>query len=197
MTTANPSHRIRGAEDISAVRDRYGKSDLLASLVGMFAGLGTLIFLGALIAAGAGDIDFQLNLITEDGSLDEASVLGLIAAAVVVFVSFIVGGYAAGRMAVQNGGLNGLGAGLWLILLVAIFAALGAWVGTEYNAFNRLDLPNWFAQIDVDDLTGMAIAASAVLVIATLAGGYVGGRLGEIHRARVDAALVDTARKEV
>jgi uncharacterized membrane protein len=197
MTTANQSHRIGGAEDISAVRDRYGKSDLLASVVGMFAGLGTLIFLGALIAAGAGGIDFQLNLITEDGSLDEASVLGLVVAALVVFVSFIVGGYAAGRMAVDNGGLNGLGAGLWLILLVAVFAALGAWVGSEYNAFNRLDLPNWFSQIDVDDLTGEAIAASAALVAVTLAGGYIGGRLGEVHRARVDAALVDTARKEV
>ncbi len=196
MTDTDPSRRIAGAEDISSFYDRYGKSDILASLIGMFAGFGTLVFLGALIAAGAGGIDYQLNIINEEGALDEASVVGLILAAILVFVSFIVGGFAAGRMSRYNGGMNGLGAGLWMILLVAIFAALGAWVGAEYNAFNRAELPNWFAQIDVDDLTAMAAIATAVLVVATLAGGYVGGRLGETYHTRVDAALIDATRKE-
>jgi hypothetical protein len=35
-----------------------------------------------------------------------------------------------------------------------------------------------------------------VLVLATLAGGYVGGRMGETYHTRVDAALIDSARKE-
>lgn len=196
MATADPGRRIAGSEDVSSVYDRYGKSDFLASLVGMFAGLGALIFLGALIAAGAGGIDYQLNIINEEGALDEATVMGLIVAAIVVFASLVVGGFAAGRMSRYNGGMNGLGAGLWLILLVAVFAALGAWVGTEYNAFNRLDLPNWFAQLDVEELTATAAIASAVLVVATLIGGYVGGRLGEAYHTRVDAALIDAARKE-
>lgn len=196
MATAQPGRRIAGSENISDVYERYGKADLLASLVGMFAGLGTLVFLGALIAAGAGGIDYQLNMLNEEGALDEASIIGMIIAAVVVLVSFIVGGFAAGRMARYNGGMNGMGAGLWLILLVAIFAALGAWVGTEYNAFAQLDLPNWFAQLDVDELTTMAIVASAVLVAAALGGGYIGGRLGEAYHTRVDAALIDAARKE-
>jgi hypothetical protein len=196
MTSTSPSRRIGGSENVSDVYQRYGKPDLLASLVGMLAGLGTLALLGAIIAAGAGGIDYQLNLLNEEGTLDEASVVGLVVAALVVFASFVVGGFAAGRMSRYNGGLNGMGAGLWLILLVAIFAALGAWVGTEYNAFNRLDLPNWFAQIDVDDLTAAAAIASAVLVVATLAGGYVGGRLGEAYHTRVDAALAEAVRKE-
>lgn len=196
MTSTSPSRRIGGSENVSDVYERYGKPDLVASAVGMFAGLGMLIFLGALIAAGAAGIDFQLNMLNEQGTLDEASVIGLVVAALIVFASFVVGGFAAGRMSRYNGGLNGMGAGLWLILLVAIFAALGAWVGPEYNAFNRVDLPNWFAQIDVDDLTAAAAIASAVLVVATLAGGYVGGRLGETYHTRVDAALIDAVRKE-
>jgi len=196
MTTTNPERRIGGSEDISEVYEKYGKPDFLASVVGMFAGFGTLVFLGALIAAGAGGIDYQLNLINDQGSLDEASMVGLIVAALVIFASFVVGGFAAGRMARYGGGMNGFGAGLWMILLVAIFAALGAWVGTEYNAFNQVDLPNWFAQVDADDLTTMAIVASAVLVVATLAGGYVGGRLGETYHTKVDAALIEAARKE-
>ena len=196
MTTTNPGRRVGGSEDVSEVYDRFGKPDFLAALVGMFAGLGTLVFVGALMAAGAGGIDYQLNLLTDEGALDEASIIGLIVAAVVVFAAFVVGGFAAGRMSRYNGGANGFGAGLWFILLVAIFAALGAFVGAEYNAFSQFELPNWFSQLDVDDLTAMAIVASAVLVGATLAGGYVGGRLGEIYHTRVDAALVDAARKE-
>lgn len=196
MATTNPNHRIAGSEDVSSVYERFGRPDLLASVVGMMAGLGTLVFLGALIAAGAGGIDYQLNMINEEGTLEEASIVGLIVAAIVVFASFVVGGFAAGRMSRYKGGMNGLGAGLWMILLVAVFAGLGAWVGTEYNAFNRLDLPNWFAQLDVDDLTAMAAVASAVLVLATLLGGYLGGRLGEAYHIRVDAALIDAARKE-
>lgn len=196
MATTNPERRVGGSEDLSSVYERFGKADFLASIVGMLAGLGTLVFLSALILAGSNSIDFQLNVINLEGQLDEASVVGLIVAGLVVFASFVVGGFAAGRMARYDGGMNGLGAGLWLILLVAIFAALGAWVGAEYNAFNQLDLPNWFAQLDVDELTAMAIVASAVLVIATLAGGYVGGRLGELYHTRVDAAIVEVTRKE-
>lgn len=196
MATTSPETRLGGSENVSEVRERYGKPDLLASVVGMLAGFGTLVFLGAIIAAGAGGIDYQLNIINDQGDLDEASTLGLIVAGLVVFASFIVGGFAAGRMARYRGGMNGFGAGLWMILLVAVFAALGAWVGAEYNAFNRIDLPNWFAQVDVDELTTMAIVASAVLVVATLAGGYLGGRLGETYHTKVDAALIDAARKE-
>lgn len=195
--TRSRARRIRGAEDLSSVRDRFGGGDLVASFVGMLAGLGTLVFLSALFAAGAASIDYQLNVINLEGQLDEASIIGLIVAAVVVFVSFIVGGFAAGRIARYDGGMNGLGAGLWLILLVAIFGALGAWVGAEYNAFNREGLPNWVAQLDVDDLTTEAIVASIVLIAATLVGGYIGGRLGSLYHEKVDAAVVRAVEKEV
>jgi hypothetical protein len=197
METTNVEPRVGGSEDLSEVHEKYGKTDFLASILGMFTALGVLTFLGALIAAGAGGIDYQLNVIDAEGILDEASTVGLAVAAAVVFASFIAGGFAAGRMARYSGGLNGLGAGLWMILLVAIFAALGAWVGAEYNAFAQAELPNWFAQVDADDLTAMAIVASAVLVVVTLLGGYLGGRMGETYHTRVDAAVVDAVRKEV
>ena len=129
MAETNQVNRMRGAQDVSEVYERFGRSDFLASLLGMFTGLGVLIFLSSLIAAGAGGIDYQLNVLNPEGGLDEASVVGLVVAALVVFLSFIAGGFAAGRMARYSGGINGFGAGLWMILLVAAFAAVGAWVG--------------------------------------------------------------------
>ncbi|MGF1617541.1 MAG: hypothetical protein ACFCU2_06980 [Acidimicrobiia bacterium] len=197
MTAHQQETRIEGSQDLSRVYERFGKADFLASLVGMFAGFGALVFLGALFGAGAAGIDFQINMLNEEGVLDEASIIGLIVAAVVVFAAFIVGGFAAGRMSRYNGGMNGLGAGLWALLLITVFAALGAWVGAEYNAFSAADLPNWVAQIDADDLTTGAVIGAVVLSASMLFGGYTGGRLGELYHRRVDAAIVEETRKEV
>jgi hypothetical protein len=178
----------------STARERFGGADLVASLLGMLAGLGTLVFLGALFAAGAANIELQTNLINQEGTLDEVEVVGAIVAVAVAFVSFLVGGIAAGRVARFDGGMNGLGAGLWFLLLVTVFAALGAWVGQEYNAFAVADLPNWVSQIDVDDLTAAAIVLTVASAAAVLVGGYLGGRIGDAHNRKVDAALIDEAR---
>lgn len=199
-----PAHTVRDVRtdtepnietEVSAVRERYGKADLVASLLGMFAALGTLVFLGALFAAGAANIELQTNLLNEQGTLDEIETVGAIAAVVVLFVSFLVGGIAAGRMSRYDGGMNGIGTALWFLLLVTVFAALGAWVGEEYNTFANADLPNWVAQIDVEEVTSAAIVMSIVSVVVIFLAGYLGGRIGDSYNRKVDAALVDQARR--
>jgi uncharacterized membrane protein len=179
--------------DAVSARERFGGADLVASLLGMLAGLGMLVFLGALFAAGAANVELQTNLLNQEGTLDEVEMVGAIAAVAVVFVSFLVGGIAAGRIARFDGGMNGLGAGLWFVLLVAVFGALGAWVGEEYNAFAVADLPNWVSQIDVDEVTTAAIVMSAVFAAAILLGGWLGGRIGDTHNRHVDNAILDDA----
>jgi uncharacterized membrane protein len=179
--------------DTVTARERFGGADLVASILGMLTGLGTLVFLAALFAAGAANVELQTNLLNPEGSLDEVEIVGAIAAVAVAFVSFLVGGIAAGRMARFDGGMNGLGAGLWFLLLVAVFGALGAWVGEEYNAFAVADLPNWVSQIDVDEVTTAAFIMSAVFAAAILLGGWLGGRIGDSHNRKVDAAILEDA----
>jgi uncharacterized membrane protein len=181
--------------EAAMVRERYGKADLVASVLGMFAAIGTLVFLTALFSAGAANVEPQINLLNVDGTLSEVETVGAIAAGVILFVSFLVGGIAAGRMSRYDGGMNGMGTALWFLLLVAVFAALGAWVGEEYNAFALANLPNWAAQVDVEEITTAAIIASAVAVVVTLLGGYLGGRIGDSYNRKVDTALVDEARR--
>jgi hypothetical protein len=173
-----------------SVVQRFGGADLVAAAFGMFTALGVLVFLGALVAAGAGGIDYQLNAIDLDGNLQDVEVVGAAVAALVVFVSFLVGGWATGRMARYDGAVNGLGAALLFVALVAAFAAAGAWAGSEYNAFAAADLPNWFAQFDAQDVTAGAIGAAAAGVVAALAGGLVGGWIGATYHQKADAALV-------
>jgi uncharacterized membrane protein len=179
--------------DVVTARDRFGGADLVASILGMLTGLGTLIFLAALFAAGAANVELQTNLLNQEGTLDEVEIIGAIAAVAVAFVSFLVGGIAAGRIARFDGGMNGLGAGLWFLLLVAVFGALGAWVGEEYNAFAVADLPNWVSQIDVDEVTTAAFIMSAVFAAVILLGGWLGGRIGDSHNRKVDAAILEDA----
>jgi len=181
--------------EASIVRERYGKADLVASILGMFAAVGTLVFLGALFAAGTATIELQTNLLNQDGTLDEVETVGAIAAMVVLFVSFLVGGIAAGRMSRYDGGMNGMGTALWFLLLVTIFAALGAWVGEEYNAFALADLPNWVSQVDVENVTTTAIVMSIMSVVVLLLGGYLGGRIGDSYNRKVDEALLVEARR--
>ena len=190
--TTDPARRdIRGAEtNLRTIRDRFGGADAVAGILGMFAALGVLVFLGALLAAGAGQIPYQLNQLDVDGNLQDVEVVGSLVAIAVVFVAFLVGGWAAGRIARYDGAINGVGVALWFILLVAIFGLLGVWFGTEFNAFRGPGLPDWFAQIGTDDVTLKAIAGAAAGIVAALLGGGVGGMMGEQYNRRVDAALI-------
>ncbi len=196
--TANESDRIGGAEvDMRGIRERFGGADLLAGILGMFAALGTLVFLGALLAAGNAGIGYQLNQIDFDGNLQDVEVVAAIVAIVVVLASFFVGGLTAGRVARYDGGINGLGVALWFILLVAVFGALGVWVGQEYNAFAGVDLPNWFGQLGADEVTLKSIAGALAGIVAALLGGYLGGVVGDDFHQKADAALVAEATNEV
>lgn len=183
---------IHGAEtSMASVRERFGGVDTPAAIVGMLTALGVLVFVGALITAGAGSIPYQLNAYDLQGNLQELAIGGVAIAVAVVFVSFFVGGWSAGRMARYDGGVNGIGVAIWALLLVAIFAALGAWVGTEYNAFQQVGLPDWFSQIRGDNVTLIAVVAAAVAVVVMFVGAYLGGRLGELYHRKADAALAD------
>jgi hypothetical protein len=152
----------------------------------MFASLGLIAFVGALIAAGANELAFQLNLIDVGGQMLELSMVGAGLALMVVFLAFLFGGWVAGRMSLGRGGLNGLGTGLWLLLLVAVFALAGALWGPEYNAFGPAGLPDWFSAIRSGVRTTGSLVVAVLFAAAALAGGFAGGRLGETFRHRVE-----------
>lgn len=193
-TTTNPP--IGGAQtSLREVTERFGGADITAAILGMLTALGTLVLLGSLIVAGAGDIPYQLSAIDVDGNLQEVEVIGTVVAVVVLFVSFLAGGWATGRMARYDGGVNGLGAGLLFVLLVAIFGVVGAWAGNEFNAFSGAGLPDWFSQFDAQDVTAGAIASGVAAIAAVLGGGYLGGLFGVAFHRRADAALADVARR--
>jgi hypothetical protein len=175
------------------VRERFGGVDTPAAIGGMTAMLGTLVFLASLIAAGAGTLDYRLNAIDIDGNLQELEFVTVIIAGLVVLASGFVGGWVAARMARFDGVINGVAAAVWLVALVAVFAALGAFFGAEYNAFQRAGLPDWFSQITADDVTAMAVIGGLVGIATLFLGAALGGNVGEGYNRRVNRAIAGDA----
>jgi MFS family permease len=175
----------------------HGGADIPASLSGMLASLGLLTFLAALIAAGANRLAYQLNTIDVGGEVLELSLAGAVVALIVVFVAFLFGGWVTGRMSRFDGAVNGMGAGLWLLLLAAVFALLAGLAGAEYNAFGSVGLPDWYSAIRRDVRTADALVLMVLFAVAVLAGGYLGGRIGENFNRRVDDDVVHGAPADV
>jgi hypothetical protein len=171
---------------IAAARDRFGGIDIPASLVGMLTALAMLLLLGGLVGAAIGAVGYQTGLSGDD--VEDITVASLIGGLVVLFLSYLVGGWAAGRIARYDGARNGLMTGIWTLILAAALAALGAWAGDEYNVLANVDLPNWFNE---DAVTTAAIVSGVVAIATMLLAGLLGGLWGTRYHRIADETLLD------
>jgi hypothetical protein len=179
-------------DGIREAKERYGGLDLPAVLSGMLVGLAMLVILAGLASAAFGEIAFQTGV---DGNETELSVGALITAGVVLFLSFLIGGWAAGRMARYNGATNGFMVALAFVVFLGILAALGAIAGDAYNLFDNLrvakaDLPNWFS---ADTVTTGAIVSAIAFVVVTFLGATLGGLWGGRFHRRADEMIATRA----
>ena len=195
-TTADPVHVERERVTTTDTRrdvgvreahERFGGVDIPASLVGMLTALAMLVILGGLASAAIGAFGYQTGLDRDD--IDEVTLGGLIAALVVLFLAYLVGGWAAGRIARYDGPRNGVMTVIWTLVLAAILGALGAWVGDEYDVLERFELPQWFSE---DAFTTSAIISGLAGLAAMVLGGLLGGGWGERYHRRADATIAAT-----
>jgi hypothetical protein len=178
-----------GKVGVERAHDRFGGFDVPAQLTGMLVAIGLVVLLGGIAGAVIGSIAYQTGL---QGNLNDISIGALASGLVVLLVSFLIGGWAAGRIARYDGGRNGLMTAVWFLLLTAILAGLGIWFGAQYNVVGRVDLPNWFeAWFSDRDVTIGAALSGIGAVVATLLGGFLGGLWGARYHRRADAAIVD------
>jgi FtsH-binding integral membrane protein len=173
---------------VDAARERFGGRDLPASLAGMLVALASLLLLAGLASAAIGTIAFQTGV---EGNESELSLGALITAGVVIFLAFLLGGWAAGRMARYNGALNGFMVAVWFVVLGVVLAIVGAIADNTYNLFEDLrvaeaTLPNWFS---VDDVTTGAIISSLAFVALMVLGAVLGGIWGTRMHTRADREI--------
>ena len=171
---------------IAANRARFGGIDIPASLVGMLTALAMVVLLGGLVGAAVGAIGYQTGL--DGNDVQDISVASLIGGLVVLFVSYLVGGWAAGRIARYDGARNGLMTGIWTLILAAILSGLAAWLGDKYDVLSNVDLPQWF---DRDAVTAAALVSGAIAVATMLIAGALGGLGGTRYHRVADKSLLD------
>ena len=124
-----------------------------------------------------------------NGSTDKIGFGGAIALLAVLFVSYVAGGYAAGRMARFDGLRQGIGVWLWGIVVAGAIAILAVAAGSKYNVLDQLNLPRIPAREGTLTQSGtIALIAGAV---ASLVGAIVGGMLGVRWHRRVDRHAVE------
>jgi hypothetical protein len=176
-TTADPY------SGIAAAHERFGGIDIPASLVGMLTALSTTLILAGLIGAALGAVDYQSGL---EGDARDITTWSMIGGVAVLFVAYVIGGWAAGRMARYDGARNGFATGIWTLILGGILAGLGAWIGSDYDVFRNVDLPQWFS---TDAFTTRAIISGIAAIAAMFAGGILGGLWGEYYHRRADRTI--------
>ncbi len=174
-------------ETVAAQRARYGGVKWGAAFFGWLSANGLAVLLLAIVSAAGVAIGLTHGVTTTNAAAARANTLGLaggIALLVVLFLAYLAGGYVAGRMARFDGVRQGLATWLIGLLVVVVLAAAGAILGAKYNVLQQLNLP----RIPVDEgtaTTAGVITLVAVLVV-TLLGAVVGGKLGERYHRRVD-----------
>jgi hypothetical protein len=176
-------------EDLGVYRAhrRFGGFDLGAALAGVLAATGMVALVGGLAGA-IGSIGYQLDVSRDTENL---SLGGFIGGMVVLVLSFLVGGWVAGRTARYDGGRNGLVAAGLFVVLSAVAAALGAVLGEQYDVFADVSLPQWFT---AETTTATAVLSALVALVVMLAAGWFGGVIGSRYHHKADAYLAEYAQ---
>ena len=170
---------------LAAARDRFGGIDIPASLIGMLTALAMLVILGGLVGGAISAFGYQTGL--EGADVEEVTIGGMIAGLVVLFLSFVIGGWAAGRMARYDGLRNGIMTAIWAIILFAVLSIVGAWLGDEYDVLAKANLPRWFSE---DVLTSTALIGALIAAATAIIGGALGGLWGAAYHRRADREIL-------
>jgi hypothetical protein len=176
MTASDHSYETSGDRASLARQAGVGKLSFISVLAGTLVAYGAFAILAALVGAAATAIGFDNDLGRDDWA--RLGTGSAIAAAVVLLVAYLFGGYVAGRMARRAGLLNGLAV---FLLAIVLIVAVGAIVASQADAdairtnLRSLGIPTSGSEwSDIGTLAG--IASLAAMLIGALVGGVLGER---------------------
>ena len=165
-------------------RDEYGGFNLGAAFFGWLVAVGMGVLLTAIIAAAGTAIGFNSG-----AGKGDAGTIGIVGGALLIAIGFLAyycGGYVAGRMSRFDGARQGFGVWAFGLVMTLLLGAAGAIFGSEYNVLEQLNLPR--IPVSTSDLTTGGIIALVAIVLATLIGAIMGGKVGERYHRKVDRA---------
>ncbi|QYJ14366.1 hypothetical protein Rxycam_00162 [Rubrobacter xylanophilus DSM 9941] len=182
-----PRGYFEAAEEREArLRDMYGGVDWLAGFLGfVFAAVCGAFFslIGGLVLGPFGGLD-----LAGVSNLGPAAVTGLVILAVLIFLTYLFGGYVAGRLARFDGGRNGALTVLFTAVVVVLLVVVGGFVpgvaGDAVRDFIQDAVMPALGSVADSGVMGLAVLGGAVVV--ALLGGILGGRLGSRYHSQID-----------
>jgi MFS family permease len=181
-----------GRDAVAAQHDRFGGIKWGAAFFGWLSANGLAVILVALLSAAGLALGLARGVNTPDEAVNQANQIGIgggVAILVVLFLAYLAGGYVAGRMARFDGARQGLAVWLVGLIVVLVLAAAGALLGAKYNVLQQLNLPR--IPVDEGTATTAGIITLVAILLVTLLGAVLGGKLGDRYHRRVDRAGFD------
>jgi hypothetical protein len=174
---------------VAKEKERFGGVKIGSAFFGWLTATGTLVLLGAAVAIVAILLGYNENAgatrFTDPGGWEPgtAAWVGAVIALVILFVSYLAGGYVAGRMARFNGARQGIVVWLWAVVASLAVTISGILISDQSEVGRVLDaVPQTW--IRMDEMTAGSVIAVLLTAAVTLAGAILGMRF---HR-RVDKA---------
>jgi uncharacterized membrane protein len=175
---------------VGGVPDR-GRFSIGATFLGWaVASFFTLVFTGiALLALGTGAAQAGDDGLTS-GDVTTLTVAGFIGLLVAMFLAYLIGGYAAGRIAHWDGAKHGAGVPVWTILFGLLALLAGTVLGPQVAGYLGPYMPN----LDAGALTGYGVLAILAMLVVDFAGAILGGILGARGDQRHESGTLERRR---
>ncbi len=181
-----------GARDTAKVQhDRFGGIKWGAAFFGWLSANGLAVLLVAILSAAGVALGLTEGMpdgaAISGGSEQQAQSIGIaggIAVLVLLGLSYAAGGYVAARMARFDGARQGVAVWVIGLLVVVLLAVAGALFGAKYNVLARLDLPR--IPVDEGTATTAGIITLVAILLVTLLGAVLGGKLGDRFHRKID-----------
>ena len=188
---------LTAATALQMQKNRYSRMHVLPGLLGWLVAT-------SIMDGGLWGIQAWLTLTGQSESIEYASVVSrlfsgasnavpvAVALSVLIFVAYLVGGYAAGRMARFAGAKQGIAVWLWQVMAL-ILGSLATFLAPQVfqNGVASLSLQKLIA----GDFANGLLAVLLVLALSFL-GAILGGLCGRLYHRRVDKYPSDQVARE-
>jgi hypothetical protein len=196
--TSTPPDRVV-ADDTTALdrrdvvtkqKDAFGGMKFGSCFFGWLTASGTAVLLAAMVTGVGAALGLTSTVDPTNPTPAQTESIGFVGGIVllaIIFVSYLAGGYVAGRMARFNGLKQGLGVWLWAVVMAILVGVAGWLAGARFDVFAQV---NSFPRLPLNEgtLTTGGIIVAIGVVAASLIGALLGGLAGMRYHRRVDRA---------
>lgn len=173
---------------VAREKEEFGGMKFGSAFFGWLCAMGMTVLLTALVAGAGAALGLGAQVDPEQAAqsnADTIGMVGLVAVAVILLISYYCGGYVAGRMARFSGLKQGIAVWLWAIVVAIVVAIVAAIGGAQWNILANV---NSFPRLPFSEgeLTTVGIITAVGALLISLLGAILGGLAGMRYHRKVD-----------